>query len=433
MSKRKTHEAFINEMHKMNSSIKILDEYVNAKTKLQCECKIHLIKWYADPLLRGHGCPICAQEIRNSKHKKKTNDEFIKQCKIKNPNIAVLSKYTGILDNVQCKCLKCSGIYLQQARKTIEGVGCPYCAGIRVMKGLNDVATTNKEIIKYFKNKDDAFRYTKGSTKIVTFKCVHCGFEKEYEINKISKLGYFPCQRCSDGISYPNKFSRELLNQLPVTHVQYEYSPDWAKPYRYDNYFQYKGQQYILEMDGGFHYIKYYNSNLSLDETQRIDKLKDKLAIENHVTIIRINCFHATKKYIINNLLTSELNNIFDLSIIDWQKCDKIASKSLINEVCSFYNHNSRMTVKSIAKIFKIAPSTASEYLYKGNELGLCNYKPLNKIPVSIKIDNNEFTFETVSSAIRELSTKYKININKFKTATRNREDRYDAFEISYL
>lgn len=186
-------------------------------------------------------------------------------------------------------------------------------------------------------------------------------------------------------------------------------------------------------MDGGFHYIKYYNSNLSLDETNRIDNLKDKLAIDNNIEIIRINCFYSTKNYIVKNILKSSLNDIFDLSLVDWQKCNIIASKSIINEVCCFYNDNSHMTVKSIAKMFNIAPTTASEYLYKGNELGFCNYKPHNKIPISVIVDKNEYIFDTVASAIRELSKKYKFNKDKFKSVTKNREKRYENFEISYL
>ena len=33
-----------------------------------------------------------------------------------------------------------------------------------------------------------------------------------------------------------------------------EYSPYWAGRKRYDNYFEYNGQAYILEMDGAWHY-----------------------------------------------------------------------------------------------------------------------------------------------------------------------------------
>lgn len=51
-------------------------------------------------------------------------------------------------------------------------------------------------------------------------------------------------------------------------------------------------------MDGGFHYIKYYKSNLPLEETQRIDALKDQLAFDHNITIIRIDCFRSEKNYI---------------------------------------------------------------------------------------------------------------------------------------
>ena len=86
---------------------------------------------------------------------------------------------------------------------------------------------------------------------VSVYKCPHCG---KVSKNKKSPNGLYHNKglgcSCSDGISYPNKFSYELLSQLPVTNVIHEYNPHWLKPYRYDNYFEFDGDKYILEMDG---------------------------------------------------------------------------------------------------------------------------------------------------------------------------------------
>jgi hypothetical protein len=436
MSERKTHEKFITEMNDINKNIIILDRYMNAKTKLLCECKIHSHKWYSDPdhLLRGQGCPLCAQEARNSKHKKKTHEEFVKACKISNPDIEILNEYTGILDNVKCRCKKCEAIYYQKARYIIDGKGCPVCANVKVIKGINDIATTNPEIILYFKNKEDAYKYTYGCDAKITFKCPICGFEKNLPINHVTNNGYFSCPRCSDGISYPNKFSREFLNQLPVSNIEYEYSPEWANRYSYDNYFEYNNQKYILEMDGAFHYIRYYKSNLSLEDTQKVDRIKDDLALKNNIKIIRIDCFYSTKEYIVKNILNSELSSIFDLSEIDWDLCDKKANKSLIKSVCDYYDANPNLTVRAIAKTFKLQESTVSKYLYKGNEFGICNYHPKNKIPLSIKSDNEFLSFETIADCARYLSEKYPDNgIQKIKRLLNKRIQTFEDVEIAYM
>lgn len=436
MSQKKTHEEFISEMKKKHPTIKILEKYVNARTHIKCRCKIDDHEWKTTPthLLSGTGCPLCAKRRLYSSHKRKTNEEYIEECKKSNPNIEIIGVYTGVNDYIECKCKVCGGVFKREAGRTKSGRGCPICAGLYVYEGINDIATTNPEVIKFFKNYNDGKKYTKGSNSRTVFKCVNCGYEKEKIISDVVCRGYFVCPRCGDGISYPNKFSRAFLEQLDVKNVIYEYSPLWAKPYRYDNYFEYNNQKYILEMDGGFHYIKYYKTNVPLSETVRIDKLKNKLAKENGVNIIRINCLYSTKQFIVKNIENSILNTIFDLSKIDWELCDKRASSSLVKEVCDFYNKNPNMAVYKIGEVFNLKSNTISTYLYKGNKFGFCNYHPSNKIPIVVKIDNIEYQFPTVNDCIRTLSPIYsQINWRKFKTATKKRENEYENISISYI
>lgn len=48
---------------------------------------------------------------------------------------------------------------------------CPYCSGMRVLPGFNDVLTTHPNRAKLFVNPEDATRYTFSSAKIATFGC----------------------------------------------------------------------------------------------------------------------------------------------------------------------------------------------------------------------------------------------------------------------
>lgn len=436
MAKRKTLKNFIEELSTINSNIEVLGNYINAKTKIECRCKIHNNIFYptSDHLLQGRvGCPICAKEHRDQSHKPKTHEQFIKDVSEKNPNIKIIGKYNGALNSIRCKCRICDNEFDQFARKVIEGVGCPICANVRIIKGINDIATTNPELLKYFKNSEDAYKYHKGSKAKVIFKCPDCGFEKEISIMQVSKLGIFSCPKCSDGISYPNKFSRNLLQQLPVKNVKYEYSPDWAKPYRYDNYFEFNNNKYILEMDGGFHYIKYYKSNLSLEETKHIDKFKDKLAKDHNITMIRINCFYSEKNYIINNIKNSLLSNLFDLSKINWELCHINSIKNLVKEVCNFYNSHKNYKVKQIANEFNLKAPTVSKYLYIGNDIGLCKYHPSNKIKVHIVVNSLELSFNTINDCIRYFSkSNSNLPLSQLKNAIHKRETCFKGITISY-
>ena len=61
MSKRKTHEQFIEEMKILNSNIKILGKYKKNDTDIECKCLICGNTWIKKPrcLTSGEGCPKC--------------------------------------------------------------------------------------------------------------------------------------------------------------------------------------------------------------------------------------------------------------------------------------------------------------------------------------------------------------------------------------
>ena len=68
MSKRKTHEEYVKELATINSNIEVIDTYVNAKTPICHKCKIDNYEWMGAPtnLLRGKGCPKCAGNIKKT-------------------------------------------------------------------------------------------------------------------------------------------------------------------------------------------------------------------------------------------------------------------------------------------------------------------------------------------------------------------------------
>ena len=164
----------------------------------------------------------------------------------------------------RCRCL-IDGYIFEKKDYEIEKSGCPVCAHIVTSKGINDSATTDSWMVKYFENSDDAFKYAKNSNIKVNMKCPYCGTLKEMRIADLNKKG-FSCPVCSDGISYPNKFAHELFSQLSGQYKEYvfEYSPDWAGLCKYDNYIKYNdGKEIIIEMDGGFHFRNDFKTMIS--------------------------------------------------------------------------------------------------------------------------------------------------------------------------
>lgn len=69
------------------------------------------------------------------------------------------------------KCPKCGGTWNTQIK---ERRGCPYCNGFKVLKGFNDISTTNPELVKEWDFENNSIsinEVSKGSSKVVFWKC----------------------------------------------------------------------------------------------------------------------------------------------------------------------------------------------------------------------------------------------------------------------
>ena len=164
MSRRKTHEEFVNEMKEVNPDIEILGKYLGANKKILCRCKIDGYVWEATPsnLLCGSGCPKCSGKIN------KTHEEFMTEFKEKNKNsctIEILSRYKNNKSKMKCRCKVCNNIWNTNPQSLLYGSNCPKCSykenGRKCRKThedfVDEMKTVNpniKIISKYRSNKE---------------------------------------------------------------------------------------------------------------------------------------------------------------------------------------------------------------------------------------------------------------------------------------
>jgi len=281
--------------------------------------------------------------------------------------------------------------------KLNQSMGCTCCHNKVVVSGINDIPTTAPWMINYFQGSyDEAKMYTKTSNRRIYPICPDCGnvSKKNNSINDLynKKLSCI----CSDQHSYPNKFAYGLFMQLPVTNWCREYSPEWAKPYRYDVYFELKGKMYIVEMDGLLGHGEYmYKSGKKDVEGLKRDEIKNKLAIDNNIHIIRIDCKKSNMDYIKNNILKSDLYSLFDLSNINWTECDKFATNNLIKELCEYWKNNDYPIYDEVALVYHLPKITVRKYLKKGGEFGWCDYethkRDKNKKIINVYNEKDEY------------------------------------------
>jgi hypothetical protein len=237
------------------------------------------------------------------------------------------------------------------------------------------VATTRPEFAKLFWDVDDAFIYTYSSEKKTNFKCPNCGKKVENkQICYVYRRG-ISCHFCSDGISYPEKFMYNLLEQLNVD-FEFQKTFEWSNRKKYDFYIP--SLNVIIETNGGQHTGKGFKSigGRTLEEEQENDRIKEELALKNKINnYVAIDCSKSEFEWIKNNILNSKLseNKLLDLSKVDFLKCHEFTCSSLVKKACDLWNSGIRNTTE-IGKILKLHHSTVSSYLKKGTQLSWCDY-----------------------------------------------------------
>ncbi len=121
--RRKTHDEFINELAEKNPTIKARGRYINFSTRIEFECLKcgHVWETTPGPLVHGHGCPKCANNIR------KTTDSFIEEMKEFNTYIEILGEYKNANTPIDVRCRICGNEWKAKPARLLYGAQCMNC------------------------------------------------------------------------------------------------------------------------------------------------------------------------------------------------------------------------------------------------------------------------------------------------------------------
>lgn len=278
------------------------------------------------------------------------------------------------------------------ALRTSQGCNCPYCMGQRILAGFNDLWTTHPHIAKLLKNKQRGYEISAGTHKKEAFQCEDCGFVKKAVVKSVTQTR-FSCPRCSDGISYPEKFVFNLLEQLDID-FKYQHTFDWSKNISYHKSklsgnkvydFYIPSLNCIIEAHGKQHSeergFRDVGGRTGEEETEN-DQLKEKVAKDNDITYyVSLDCSKSTLIHIKESIESSELKSLFKLDNINWMKCHEAACHSLVKAVCDLWNEGKKTTDISI--FTRLDRSTIIKYLKQGKILGWCNYDSKEQLRLS--------------------------------------------------
>lgn len=314
-------------------------------------------------------------------------------------------------DKYEAKCPVCGfrkNIFLSNLLKR-KRIYCVQC---------NSFGNKKPDMVKYLVNKDDVSLLFSSNTEVLTL-CPDCGAERNMRMRNLSFQGY-SCVKCGDGISFSEKFTMNLLTQLGVDFI-YQLSSkhvEWCDKYKYDFYVPNKNM--VIEVHGVQHYEDSFSrcGGRTAKEEQKNDKAKEALARKNNISnYVILDCRHSGFEWIKNSILNSKINEIYDISAVDWTKCLEFALSSLVKRVCDYWNTHISITTKDVAKEFNLDESTIRKYLKTGSKLKWCNYNAKEesekqKKPVFVFKDGECLgTFDSIADLTREFERKHNIKL----------------------
>lgn len=117
-------------LEKEHPRIKLIGDYKNMSTILECHCLKHNVYWNTSiqKIFDGHGCLECGKE-KLSKQRMLSDDEFKEMIKHVNPDIEIISDYKGLESDITVRCKKCGYIWTLNANSLkINGTRCKKCS-----------------------------------------------------------------------------------------------------------------------------------------------------------------------------------------------------------------------------------------------------------------------------------------------------------------
>lgn len=368
-----SHEDFVKAVYDLvKDEYTVLGEYKGNRYPILMRHNICGHEWMITPsnfIRHGTRCPI-----ENGNHKY-TTETFKLKLKSVNHNLELIDEYINYHTGVRFRCKIDGYIFKTEPANVLGGSGCPVCAGRKVVTEINDLWTTHPELAKLLENHEDGYKYSFGTHKKLNFVCQICGKIKRcrpYQIYKNNKI-IFSCSFCSDGISYPEKFITSILEELNINFDKQLTSSTfkWVDRYRYDFYLS--DYNMIIEVHGLQHYEECNLTSRTLAEEQENDKLKKELALNNGINeYVIIDARYSNMEWIKGSIINSKLNKLFDLSNINWNKCDLESSSHLVELICKDWNN-----LKDIDKLkdkYKLSIDTIRKYLVIGSNNNICTY-----------------------------------------------------------
>ena len=182
-----------------NSKIKATDVTAGSKKKLLWRCRKNH-EWkatVADRSIRESGCPYCSgrKSLPGFNDLATVNPELAKQVS-PNSKIKATDVTAGSQKRLLWICYEGHEWRAKVSNRSVRGLGCPYCSGMKILPGFNDLATVNPELAKQVSpnSKIKATEATVSSGKRLLWMC---SSGHEWEAKVLNRSRGKGCPYCS--------------------------------------------------------------------------------------------------------------------------------------------------------------------------------------------------------------------------------------------
>lgn len=267
-----------------------IGKYINAKTKVLCECVFCHREVYLLPhdIYRGHGCRKCAWK-QNGHNLTKTTDIFIEEMHLINPEDIVVGEYVGSHTKIAMKCGKCGDIYKAVPTHLLQGKGCPRCKGTKIADVLRKSHEQFCDELKRIQPDITVTGVYHGAAKRVD---VQCKNGHHWSPVADSLLRGYGCPQCEKSRS---RGERIVEAYLDMNYIPYQYRATFdglvgvgGLPLSYD--YHITGTNILIEIQGVQHErpVEHFGGEFTFGIQTEHDRRKREYAQSHNYQLVEI-------------------------------------------------------------------------------------------------------------------------------------------------
>ena len=307
----------------------------------------------------------------------RTTEEYVIELIDRNPDVELLEDYLDSQTMTLHRCRLCNHTWRVRPNSLLRGGGCPVCAYPPKVIGpapeyKNSIwASKYKKLAIYYGFSEALMKSIMPmSNRKLELPCPNCGQIKKVSPAEIFSQSFF-CNKCSDGISYPEKFIGSWLTQLEIkyeTHCTF----DWSGRKQYDFYLP--NYSCIIEAHGKQHYE---DSRLCgpAKAQQENDIYKEMLARSNGIQYyFQVDCRESEPTWIHKSLSSSGILTMLGIadSSVDLERCAIDALSSKVKYVADLWSMG--YSVKDITEKLHADRLSVRRWLKKAATANICDY-----------------------------------------------------------